>query len=335
MSNLLEARNLKVEYTDLDGQRIRLLRGVDLFLEQGEIAAVVGESGCGKSLTVKTIMGVLPSALKITRGRITFNGTNLLELSEKEYQNMRGKAFTLVPQHPLSSLNPLFTIEQQFFDLICYQGQRGISLWSYVAPRWSRRKKRAVTEIIINALNQVRLPHPEQVIRQYPAQLSGGMCQRILIAMALFSNPKMIIADEPGTALDVTIEAQINDLLVERVQEKGTAMLYITHDLGIAKNLSHRVFVMYCGQMVEHGLAEKVFENPRHPYTIGLLNSVPRMSKEPFAEIKGILPDPKTVGEGCTFRWRCPQAEENCGQLEAACFELERGHFSACPKGRE
>lgn len=330
MNYLLDTRDLQVEFTELDGQQVQLLRGVNLSIKHQEVAAVVGESGCGKSLTVKTVLGVLPPVLKVVAGQVIFDGNDLLKLTEKEYQKMRGKAFTLVPQHPLSSLNPLFTIEQQFFDLICYQGRLGLNPWTYLSTRHNRHRKREIREIMLEALNQVKLPHPQQILQQYPAQLSGGMCQRILIAMALVNDPKMVIADEPGTALDATIEAQINDLLLERVRDKGTTLLYITHDLGIAKQLSQWVFVMYCGRVVEHGPTAAVFGNPRHPYTIGLMNSVPKMSNESFTGIRGLVPDPKTVQSGCVFRWRCDEAGPECGEAEPADRPVGDTHYAAC-----
>jgi len=234
MSAVLSVDNLEIGYRDADGADVTLLRGVSLSLGRGEIISLVGESGCGKSVTAKAILGVLPENLDVRGGSIHCEDKSLLDLDEAGYQALRGRAFTLVPQHPLSSLNPVFTVGAQFFDLIAFQGRTRVGVIDYWRPRLSRTRRREIRERTIEALREVSLPSPEELVDRYPLQLSGGQSQRVLIALALLGDPKIVIADEPGTALDVTIEAQINDLLLERVQARHTSMIYITHDLGIA-----------------------------------------------------------------------------------------------------
>jgi len=333
---LLEVEGLEIGFTDADGAEVTLLRGIDLALREREVIALVGESGCGKSITAKAILGVLAQPpLRIKRGAIRFQGRDLLKLPAAAYHALRGPGFTLVPQHPLSSLNPMFTVEQQFFDLMNYQGRARVGFVDYWKPRLSATRRRDTRERTIAALREVSLPAPEEILGRYPFQLSGGMSQRVLIAMALLGSPKMVIADEPGTALDVTIESQINDLLRERVEARGMAMIYITHDLGIASELADRVYVMYAGRVVEEGATHEVFNAPRHPYTAGLLKAVPKVSNEPFAGIKGTLPDPKAIGGGCAFRWRCPYATAACEGVVPPLVDVGDGRRAACVRATE
>ena len=333
---LLEVRDLCIGYRDADGVDVQLLRGVDLRLGEGEVIAVVGESGCGKSIMAKAIHGVLARPpLRIDRGEIRYRGANLLDLDAARYHALRGTAFTLVPQHPLSSLNPLFTVAEQFFDLICFQGRARVGPIEYWRPRLSRAKRAEVRERTVAALREVSLPNPEAILERYPFQLSGGMSQRVLIAMALLSRPAIVIADEPGTALDVTIESQINDLLLERTRANAMSMIYITHDLGIASQIADRVYVMYAGRVVEEGATASVFAAPRHPYTAGLLRAVPKITNEPFAGIPGTLPDAKAVGGGCAFRWRCPHAIAACAAAVPPLADVGAGRRAACVRAGE
>jgi len=336
MSALLQVDDLDIGFRDADGVDVTLLRGISLSLTAGEIIALVGESGCGKSVTAKAILGVLADNLDVRSGTIRLDDRNLLDLDEAGYQALRGPAFTLVPQHPLSSLNPVFTVGEQFFDLIAFQGRTRVGVLDYWRPRLSAARRRAIRERTIEALREVSLPSPEELIDRYPLQLSGGQSQRVLIAMALLGDPKIVIADEPGTALDVTIEAQINDLLLERVHARNTSMIYITHDLGIASQLADRVYVMYAGRVVEEGPTGRVFAMPRHPYTAGLLKAVPKVTDEPFAGIRGTLPDPKAIAEGCAFRWRCSHATDACASAVPPLDAVgEGGHRAACIRARE
>jgi oligopeptide/dipeptide ABC transporter ATP-binding protein len=335
MSALLTIDNLKIGYRDVDGVDVSLLRGVSLTVAPGEVISLVGESGCGKSITAKAILGVLPDNVDISGGTIRYDGQNLLDLDEAGYQALRGRAFTLVPQHPLSSLNPVFTVGAQFFDLIAFQGRTHVSIVDYWRPRLSGPQRRKILDRTINALREVSLPSPEELVDRYPLQLSGGQSQRVLIALALLGDPKIVIADEPGTALDVTIEAQINDLLLERVQARNTSMIFITHDLGIASQLADRVYVMYAGSVVEEGPTASVFSSPKHPYTAGLIKAVPNVTDEPFSGIPGTLPDPKAVGGGCAFRWRCAYATSACASTVPQLEYIGVGHRAACFRGRE
>ncbi|MSP52007.1 MAG: ABC transporter ATP-binding protein [Alphaproteobacteria bacterium] len=333
---LLDVRGLTVGFTDVDRSSVTLLRGVDLAVHRGEIVALVGESGCGKTLTTRAVLGLLPTPpLAVRGGEIHFEGIDLLAADGDAWQELRGRAMTLVPQHPLSSLNPVFTVGEQFFDLLSFQGQASLGPVGYWRPRLDRATRARHRAATIEALKSVSLPDPEGLIERYPAELSGGMCQRVLIAMALLSNPRLIIADEPGTALDVTIEAQINRLLLTKVREQGAAMLYITHDLGIARELSDRVFVMYAGSVVETGRTGDVFARPRHPYTRGLLDAVPRLSSAPIKGIRGVLPDPKTLGSGCAFRFRCDYAIAACAARTPPLSQLSGLHASACLRAEE
>ena len=335
MSVLLAVDDLMIGYGDTDGVEVSLLRGVSLSLARGEIISLVGESGCGKSITAKAILGVLPDNLDVRGGTIRYDGQNLLDLDEAGYQAMRGRAFTLVPQHPLSSLNPVFTVGAQFFDLIAFQGRTHVSVVDYWRPRLSGTRRREIRDRTINALREVSLPSPEELVDRYPLQLSGGQSQRVLIALALLGDPKIVIADEPGTALDVTIEAQINDLLLERVQARDTSMIYITHDLGIASQLADRVYVMYAGRVVEEGPTATVFSSPKHPYTAGLIKAVPNVTEEPFSGIPGTLPDPKAIRDGCAFRWRCAHATGACAAAVPPLDDIGVGHRAACFRARE
>jgi oligopeptide/dipeptide ABC transporter ATP-binding protein len=335
MSAVLSVENLEIGYRDADGADVTLLRGVSLSLDRGEIISLVGESGCGKSVTAKAILGVLPENLDVRGGSIQCEDKNLLDLDEAGYQAMRGRAFTLVPQHPLSSLNPVFTVGAQFFDLIAFQGRTRVGVIDYWRPRLNLARRREIRERTIAALREVSLPSPEELVDRYPLQLSGGQSQRVLIALALLGDPKIVIADEPGTALDVTIEAQINDLLLERVQARHTSMIYITHDLGIASQLADRVYVMYAGRVVEEGPTARVFSAPKHPYTAGLIKAVPKVTDEPFSGIRGTLPDPKAIGEGCAFRWRCPYVTDACAAAVLPLDEVGAGHRAACIRSRE
>jgi len=335
MSAVLSVDNLEIGYRDADGADVTLLRGVSLSLGRGEIISLVGESGCGKSVTAKAILGVLPENLDVRGGSIHCEDKSLLDLDEAGYQALRGRAFTLVPQHPLSSLNPVFTVGAQFFDLIAFQGRTRVGVIDYWRPRLSRTRRREIRERTIEALREVSLPSPEELVDRYPLQLSGGQSQRVLIALALLGDPKIVIADEPGTALDVTIEAQINDLLLERVQARHTSMIYITHDLGIASQLADRVYVMYAGRVVEEGPTARVFSAPKHPYTAGLIKAVPKVTDEPFSGIRGTLPDPKAIREGCAFRWRCPHATDACAAAVPPLDEIGTGHRAACIRARE
>jgi peptide/nickel transport system ATP-binding protein len=307
---------------------VRAVDGVSYAVEAGETLAVVGESGCGKSVTALSILRLVPSPPgRIVGGAIRFEGVDLLQIGEGEMRRIRGNEISMIFQEPMTSLNPVLTVSRQITEtLILHQGLRA----------------RAAAARAIEMLRLVRIPEPERRARQYPHELSGGMRQRVMIAMALACHPKLLIADEPTTALDVTIQAQILDLMRELKSEIGAAIILITHDLGVVAEMAQRVVVMYAGRKVEEAPVGDLFRRPQHPYTLGLLASVPRLGAtlgraEPprLAEIPGTVPSLRDPIVGCAFSPRCAYATERCSReappLEAktaahlaACFESER-----------
>jgi oligopeptide/dipeptide ABC transporter ATP-binding protein len=277
--------------------------GVDYYVKKGETLGVVGESGCGKSVTALSIMQLIPQPPgKLVGGDITFEGKSLLGLSNQEMRKIRGNKISMIFQEPMTSLNPVFTIGNQISEAI--QLHQGLS------------KKEALNRSI-EMLKLVGIPSPEQRVKEYPHQLSGGMRQRAMIAMALSCNPSLLIADEPTTALDVTIQAQILDLMAGLKEEFDTAIILITHDLGVVAETVARVSVMYAGKIVEEADVYNIFENPLHPYTVGLLKSIPRIDlsavkKQRLQEIAGVVPRPSQLPNGCLFNPRCPQVMDIC-----------------------
>jgi len=324
---LLEVRNLHVHFETYEG-RAEVLNGIDFTLNRGETAALVGESGCGKSVTIKTILGLLPEAL-VPEGEIIYKGQNVLEMSDREQHARRGKEISMIMQDPMTSLNPVFTVGAQMTDMLKWQGKRrlGVLEWAKDKITGDNAEYR---ERAIEALERVEIAAAERVFKSYPAELSGGMRQRVLIAMALLSEPDLLIADEPGTALDVTTEAKVLQLLDELVRETGTTVLYITHDLGIAKKVSDYVNVMYAGEIVEQAPTESMFENPQHPYTRGLLDSIPTLATGIGAGIEGQLPSYTAPPEACRFAARCPYAEPECSQVYPYKRATGTDHAVAC-----
>jgi peptide/nickel transport system ATP-binding protein len=324
---LLAIEDLQTHFFTRDGV-VRAVDGVSYAVEAGETLAVVGESGCGKSVTALSILRLVPSPPgRIVGGAIRFEGVNLLQIGEGEMRRIRGNEISMIFQEPMTSLNPVLTVSRQITEtLILHQGLTA----------------RAAAARAIEMLRLVRIPEPERRARQYPHELSGGMRQRVMIAMALACHPKLLIADEPTTALDVTIQAQILDLMRELKSEIGAAIILITHDLGVVAEMAQRVVVMYAGRKVEEALVGDLFRRPQHPYTLGLLASVPRLGAtlgraEPprLAEIPGTVPSLRDPIVGCAFASRCAYATERCSReappLEAktaahlaACFESER-----------
>ncbi|WP_077213177.1 ABC transporter ATP-binding protein [Bacillus dakarensis] len=299
MEALLEVKNLNVG-TGASEDDIKILNDINLYVNRNETVAIVGESGCGKSLTALSIMGLLPiPATKLISGEIKYEGKDLTKLSEKELNRIRGKDIAMIFQEPMSSLNPSFTIGNQLAEVFkCH----------------TRFSKSEIKKRSIELLTKVRVSDPEEKLSAYPYQLSGGMRQRVMIAMALACNPKIILADEPTTALDVTIQAQIIDLLKELQQEFGMTILMITHDLGVVAETCDRIIVMYAGEVVEEGRVKEIFHHPRHPYTKGLLDSIPIIGKplERLNLIKGNVPDLNSMPSGCRFHPRCELATNHC-----------------------
>ena len=292
--------------------------GVSYHVFRGETLGVVGESGCGKSVTALSILRLIPSPPgKIVSGEIIFQGQNLLDLPLDKMREIRGNHISMIFQEPMTSLNPVFAIGSQL---------------SKVFILHQNLSKKAAKKRSIEMLEACEIPSPERIMREYPHQLSGGMRQRAMIAMALGCNPEVLIADEPTTALDVTIQAQILDLILRLKSEFGMAMILITHNLGIVAKAARRVVVMYAGEKVEEADVSSLFERPRHPYTIALMNSIPvRGRAEKFLEeIKGVVPTPYRSILGCKFADRCPEAMERCQRERPQLKETGKGHLVAC-----
>ncbi|NNU84789.1 ABC transporter ATP-binding protein [Geobacillus sp. BMUD] len=315
---LLEVRGLRTSFFTDDGE-IPAVDGVDFFLQEGEVLGVVGESGCGKSVTSLSIMGLLPKGIgKVVGGEILFKGENLVEASERRMKQIRGNEIAMIFQEPMTSLNPLFTIGDQLVEAIRIHTKIG--------------KKEARVRAA-EMLKLVGLPRAEQMLDEYPHQLSGGMRQRVMIAMAMLCRPALLIADEPTTALDVTIQAQILALMKELNRTFGTAVMMITHDLGVVAELCDRVIVMYAGQIVEEGSVRDIFRHPQHPYTAGLIRSIPdiRGKKERLYSIPGQVPKPGAVRRGCRFADRCEWVVDRCRQEDPLLYETgEQGHRARC-----
>jgi peptide/nickel transport system ATP-binding protein len=319
---LLEIEDLRTYFFTRDGI-VRAVDGVSLAVERGETLGVVGESGCGKSVTSLSILRLIPEPPgRIVSGSIRFEGVDLLGLSEPEMRAIRGNEISMIFQEPMTSLNPVLTVSRQISEtLMLHQGLHA-----------KRAAERAVA-----MLRLVKIPEPERRAHQYPHEMSGGMRQRVMIAMALACNPKLLIADEPTTALDVTIQAQILDLMRELKQKMDAAIVLITHDLGVVAEMAERVVVMYAGRKVEEAPVKELFRRPRHPYTVGLLNSVPHLGASRgramaprLAEIPGMVPSLREEILGCAFAPRCPFVTERCRRETPALETKAPGHIAAC-----
>jgi peptide/nickel transport system ATP-binding protein len=315
LAELLSVRDLSVSFTTEAGVA-RVLDGVNLSLQPGEIMGLVGESGCGKTTLARTILGALPANAMIAGGTLTFNGHDLLRSSER----VRGREITFVPQDPFTSFSPLFTIGDQIMELM---------RWKSPDPRPPRGRRRDDRQRVLNLLQVVQLPDPERLLRKYPHELSGGQRQRVMIAMALLPEPKLVIADEPTTALDVTIQAQILRLLRNLATERGVSVLFATHDLGTAWEICDRVTVMYAGQELETAPISQFFRAPMVPYTRLLLDSLPA-SGSALRGIPGDVPSLVTPPTGCRFHPRCPLADATCRGEHPIAREPELGHQVRC-----
>ena len=316
---LIEVRGLQVEFRGHEGL-VPAVNGVSFGLARGRTLGVVGESGCGKSVTALSVMGLLPMPpARIAAGEIWFEGRDLLRLDPAALRDLRGNRMAMIFQEPMTSLNPAFTIGSQIAEVIVRHRQ--------VTPAEARNRALAL-------MRRVHIPAAEQRLDEYPHKLSGGMRQRAMIAMALACNPKLLIADEPTTALDVTIQAQILDLLRELRQETGMAIMLITHDLGVVAELADDVAVMYRGRIIEQSDVRTLFRRPEHPYTVGLLGSVPKLYQDAarLAAIRGTVPDPMRRLSGCAFAERCPFADRRCREQAPGLAEIDAGHWAACWK---
>ena len=317
VENLLEIKDLNVRFQTENGL-VHALRNVSFEVRQGEVLALVGESGCGKSVTALSVMGLLPQPQGIiSGGSIHFQGRDLVRLPRKELRKYTGNEISMIFQEPMTSLNPVYTVGYQICEAI--RQHRRIS-------------KKEIRDHTIEMLDKVGIAEAGKRFNAYPHQLSGGMRQRVMIAMALSCNPRLLIADEPTTALDVTIQAQILELMIELNQSIGMSMIMITHDLGVVAEIAERVAVMYAGRIVETSQVVPLFTNPSHPYTWGLLGSMPWVDREQerLSPIAGIVPNPFEYPAGCKYSTRCPLVDDKCRQQEPDLIEMEPGHLSAC-----
>jgi dipeptide transport system ATP-binding protein len=317
MNQILSVQDLHVHFSTYGGE-VKAVRGVSFDLHKGETLAIVGESGCGKSVTSQSIMRLIPSPPgKVTNGRILFKGKDLLDVTEPQMRKIRGADISMIFQDPMTALNPTLTIGEQIIE--------GILQHNDVSKKQARQKA-------IEMLTLVSIPNPEERLKQYPHQFSGGMRQRIVIAMSLVCEPDVIIADEPTTALDVTIQAQILELFKEIQQKTGVSIILITHDLGVVAQVADRIAVMYAGKIVEEGNRREIFYHPQHPYTQGLLKSVPRLDLdgEDLIPIPGSPPDLFSPPVGCPFVPRCEKAMEVCDRVYPAKTQLSNDHHVDC-----
>ena len=319
MSALLEVRDLRTVFAT-DGGTFAAVDGVGFEVEAGRTLALVGESGCGKSVTALSIMGLVPDPPgRVAGGSVRFEGTELIGLPPRALQDLRGNAMAMIFQEPMSSLNPAFTIGEQIVEGLL---------------RHRRIGRAAAAARAVEMLEKVRIPAPAERFHEHPHKLSGGMRQRAMIAMALACEPRLLIADEPTTALDVTIQAQILELMRGLQQETGTAIVLITHDLGVVAEVADDVVVMYAGRVVEQAPVAALFEAPQHPYTVGLLGSIPRLDLEQarLAAIDGQVPSPLAPPPGCAFAPRCPFADAHCRAVSPGLLDVGPGHRAACWK---
>lgn len=315
--NILEIKNLHT-YFYTDNGVVKAVDGVDINLKEGSTLGVVGESGSGKSVTALSVMSLLDGTQgKIVEGEILFDSKDIINISDEEKRKLKGNQIAMIFQEPMTSLNPVLKIGDQIME--------GMLLNTGMA-------KEDAKKTTIALLEQIGIPRADQIINEYPFQLSGGMRQRIMIAMALVCNPKILIADEPTTALDVTIQAQILELIIELKEALGMSILFITHDLGVVAEICDEVVVMYCGRVVESGDVVTIFDNPKHPYTMGLIKSIPKLGEEVerLDSIPGNVPNPRYMPKGCKFEPRCSYAMDICREEEPDLFQYEDGHKSRC-----
>ncbi len=322
MADALQIKDLRISF-ESEKKKVEVVSGISLTVPQGKIVGVVGESGCGKTVTALSVMRLIPEPPgSIDGGNIIFDGGDLLSYSDRDMRAVRGNRISMIFQEPISSLNPVFTVGDQI----------GEALKTHTKLSNSEIKER-----VIELLNLVGIPSPERRMKNYPHEMSGGMSQRVMIAMALSCSPEVLIADEPTTALDVTIQAGILELIEDLRAKMGMAVLLITHDLGIIAEVADEVYVMYAGKVVEHADTHDLFARPKHPYTVGLLNSIPdlRESKEELDAIPGVVPSPGSYPSGCRFQDRCPMVIDRCKAQEPPLTEVGTRHYSACFRAQE
>jgi oligopeptide/dipeptide ABC transporter ATP-binding protein len=317
MEAVLKVRNLKTFFSN-ENSVIKAVDGVDFDVQSGKVLCIVGESGSGKSMTSLSIMGLVPGPHgRIVDGEVLFDGVDLVKLSEDQLSDLRGNKIAMIFQEPMTGLNPLFKIGDQIIEVLM---------------RHRKLSRRAARSIAIDKLGSVGFPRPESIVDSYPHQLSGGMRQRVMIAMMMACEPKLLIADEPTTALDVTIQAQVLDLMRKLKDQTGTSIIFITHDLGVVAEMADDMVVMYAGQIVESGSADTVFDKPLHPYTLALMGSIPSMMEENerLVAIPGTVPSAANFPPGCRFAERCSMALASCFNSMPELRELSPGHFVRC-----
>ena len=314
LKTLLALQGLSVEFV-LENISFKAVDDLSFSLPKSKVLGIVGESGCGKTITSLSILKLLPNTANITSGEIIFNNNNIVNYSDEQMRLIRGNHIALIPQDPLTSLNPVYTIGDQISEVI---------------ELHQKLPKKDVTARIIEVLNQVKIPDSKRIINCYPHELSGGMRQRVIIAMALACKPQLLIADEPTTALDVTVEAQILNLIRNIQKEEEMSLLLITHDLGVIANMCHDVIVMYAGKMFEYASAEALFKDPLHPYTIGLMKSLPAKKSIRLEQIEGQPPSLYNLPYGCYFEPRCPKRLPECKTTQPELFSLADGRKVRC-----
>ncbi|WP_313755781.1 ABC transporter ATP-binding protein [Tissierella sp.] len=317
---LLRLDNLSVEYK-VKGGYLSAVKNVNLTINRGEIFAIVGESGCGKSTIAHSIMRLLPDHNEIIRGNIYFKGENLNDMTSSQMEKIRGKHIGMIFQNPLDSLNPVYTTGAQVAEAIYMDNKNRLEVWQQV----------------VRLYKDVKMPDPEKRVHSFPHELSGGMRQRVMIAMMISRNPELLIADEPTTALDVTIEAQILEIIKELKREFSTSIMLITHNFGLVAEVADRIGVMYAGEMIEQGDVFEIFENPMHPYTRLLMKALPRKTKAEgrLQTIDGTVPRLTDIKPGCRFANRCPYAKELCFNIEPRTKNVSKNHFFRCHFGEE
>ena len=312
--SVLQVKNLSTVFKIEEGT-IKAVDDVSFELQKGKVLGIVGESGCGKTVTSLSILSLLPNTASIDNGEILFNGTDLTKLKAEEMRLIRGNRIALIPQDPLTSLNPVYTIGDQIKETIeLHQGLQ----------------KEEATKRAIEVLKQVKIPNPSRILTNYPHELSGGMRQRVIIAMALSCKPELLIADEPTTALDVTVQAQILNLIRDIQSKEGMSLLLITHDLGVVAEMCHDVIVMYSGKIMEYADVSSIYKDPLHPYTMGLLKSLPNQEKDRLEQIEGQPPGMHSLPEGCYFEPRCPKKKLECATIAPDLTVMPDGRKVRC-----